>query len=705
MSVYRRGAIYWWCRRLKLGSPDPRSIILRISLKTSDKAEARSRALALDIELKMVALRYPRQTSQSDPQAWRKIYKDALEWKRDHIADIQSTPPFDDAYNLRYNDAHARIFKLLAQSGIAPVERDLFEAEMADPTMTPDVRKAVLELAECYGLSASTDESHARGPANFDPKVEPDLDRAPTKAAISPRRIRAHMQDVGIAETPQNFRKVLAIIAAGYVTAFEEANRLIVDAQSAGPGSRLPMALRSLLGDTSSLHVSEAPPERNPEPGPTQAPVAGQPPLPTGSHAYFAPDQAAPVGSRSHTETIAPVSGGGLIDLSVSELCDLAIAEKTGSLAWGDSARRNARLISNIFIAINGDLFMSQIEQRHLLAVRAHLDIMPAVWGKSAADKAGGFPAVFERGKTLAAIWKADAAAAKMNKTPKVGLTVTTFNRHILTLKQLFDIAIDQQNAEGVRTHIAPMITFRGFTRKDHRRQNALKPVPTRDELDLLLRSPLQMGCAAPEDRFTPGPVVIHDSGYWMPLILCVYGPRSNEFCQMPLSHVIDNASVPYFRISEWEAQSVKTPATNRDLPIAPMLIELGFLDYVQALRERGEWWLFPELNRTKEKPRKVFMDDFFAPLLEATFPNGTSMKIGDKDIDTQSIRKFLTSFLRRARPKIDLGDRQYFFGHQRKTTLEGIYEADPTVEELLPCVLRTQQLIAHLRPQPLSLR
>lgn len=157
MSVYRRGAIYWWCRRLKLGSPDPRSIMLRLSLKTSDRTEARSRAHALDMELKMVALRYPRQTSQPDPQAWQKIYKDALEWKRDHIADIQSIPPFDDAYNLRYNDAHARIFKLLAQPGIAPVERDLFEAEMADPTMTPDVRKAVLELAECYGLSASSD--------------------------------------------------------------------------------------------------------------------------------------------------------------------------------------------------------------------------------------------------------------------------------------------------------------------------------------------------------------------------------------------------------------------------------------------------------------------------------------------------------------------------------------------------------------------
>lgn len=631
MSVYRRGAIYWWCRRLKLGSPDPRSIMLRLSLKTSDRTEARSRAHALDMELKMVALRYPRQASLPDQQAWRKIYKDALEWKRDHIADIQSIPPFDDAYNLRYNDAHARIFKLLAQSGIAPVERDLFEAEMADPTMTPEVRKAVLELAECYGLTESDHDSR-RGQVNFDPKVEPDLDRAPTKAAISPRRIRTHMQDVGIAETPQNFRKVLAIIAAGYVEAFEEANRLIVDAQSAGPGSRLPMALRSLLGDMSVLHVREAQPERDPEPGNNQAPVAGQPPLQAGNDAYFAPDQEAPAGSRSHTVTMTAVSGGGLIDLSVSELCDLAIAEKTGSLAWGDSAQRNARLIANIFIAINGDLYMSQIEQRHLLAVRAHLDIMPAVWGKSAADKAGGFPAVFERGKTLAAIWKADPVAATMNNTPKAGLTVTTFNRHILTLKQLFDIATDQQNADGVRTHIAPMVSFRGLARKEHRRRNALKPVPTREELNLLLHSPLHLGCAGPDDRFTPGPIVIHDSGYWMPLILAVYGPRSNEFCQMPLSHAVDNASVPYFRIREWAAQSVKTPATNRDLPIAPILIQLGFLDYLQALREKGEWWLFPELNKTKEKPRKVFMDDFFAPLLEVTFPNGTSVKIGDKD-------------------------------------------------------------------------
>jgi len=140
-------------------------------------------------------------------------------------------------------------------------------------------------------------------------------------------------------------------------------------------------------------------------------------------------------------------------------------------------------------------------------------------------------------------------------------------------------------------------------------------------------------------------------------------------------------------------------------LSVASGVAYPGFNDYYQGLRDRGDLRLFPELTMPAEPPRKGFLEDVFRPLVQTVFPHGTLAKVGDKDIDTQSIRKFLTSFLRRARPRIDLGDRQYFFGHQRKTTLEGIYEADPTVEELLPCVLRTQQLIAHLQSHPLRLR
>jgi hypothetical protein len=104
-------------------------------------------------------------------------------------------------------------------------------------------------------------------------------------------------------------------------------------------------------------------------------------------------------------------------------------------------------------------------------------------------------------------------------------------------------------------------------------------------------------------------------------------------------------------------------------------------------------------------KPRKAFSDRIFVPLLDYHFPEGTSAQMGDKDIDTQSIRKIVATQLRKGEPKIDLGVRQYFFGHAKITTIEETYEDDPSFEELIVCVLKTQKLIDHINPFPLRLR
>ncbi len=119
----------------------------------------------------------------------------------------------------------------------------------------------------------------------------------------------------------------------------------------------------------------------------------------------------------------------------------------------------------------------------------------------------------------------------------------------------------------------------------------------------------------------------------------------------------------------------------------------------------RGEYWLFPEFNTTKAPARKRFREEIFVPLRRAHFPNGTSSILDGKDIDTQSLRKFAMTYLRKGKPNIQLGIRQAFFGHERPTTMEGTYEDDPTVDELLPCVERMQTLIDHLKPFPLQLR
>jgi hypothetical protein len=247
--------------------------------------------------------------------------------------------------------------------------------------------------------------------------------------------------------------------------------------------------------------------------------------------------------------------------------------------------------------------------------------------------------------------------------------------------------------------------SFARLHEKDDRRKNKLKPVPLPSELHTLISGPIFTGCESLSARFSAGSLIIHDGAYWMPLLLIVYGPRSNEFCQMPLANVKLDVPVPYFRIRKSNHQTTKTTHSDRDLPIAPKLLQLGFADYVRALRAQGELMLFPEFNTTNVPARKRFLELVFAPMREHHFPDGTSNAFPDKDIDTGSLRKFAATYLRQHTPEINLGVRQSYFGHSKKTTLEESYEDDHSLDELMPCVMRMQQLIAHLKPIKLNLR
>ncbi len=81
----------------------------------------------------------------------------------------------------------------------------------------------------------------------------------------------------------------------------------------------------------------------------------------------------------------------------------------------------------------------------------------------------------------------------------------------------------------------------------------------------------------------------------WMPLIGLYSGARLNEIGELTLSHIILDP-IPHFRIKHAKNQS-----SIRDIPIHPKLIELGFLDYVEALRKSGHTRLWPFL-RTQGK-------------------------------------------------------------------------------------------------------
>ncbi len=152
MSVYRRGAVYWWRRRVTLGRFDKSSIMLRISLKTSDKAEAKRRAAALEMELEMVAVTLPQRSQAPSPEKLCHAYKQALEFKRDQIISIQSRPPFDDEAHRLSNWASSKIFGQIARSGSEPFGKGAWGEFLDDPALSDNERAVLNELCSCHGL-------------------------------------------------------------------------------------------------------------------------------------------------------------------------------------------------------------------------------------------------------------------------------------------------------------------------------------------------------------------------------------------------------------------------------------------------------------------------------------------------------------------------------------------------------------------------
>ena len=107
---------------------------------------------------------------------------------------------------------------------------------------------------------------------------------------------------------------------------------------------------------------------------------------------------------------------------------------------------------------------------------------------------------------------------------------------------------------------------------------------------------------------------------YWLPHLGLFTGARVNELCQ--LNPQIDirqdpRSEVWYLDITddskghESISKSVKTGGSKRKLPIHPKLIELGFLDYVEAAKARGDTLLFqafpPSVGRASPKAREWF--------------------------------------------------------------------------------------------------
>lgn len=109
---------------------------------------------------------------------------------------------------------------------------------------------------------------------------------------------------------------------------------------------------------------------------------------------------------------------------------------------------------------------------------------------------------------------------------------------------------------------------------------------------------------------------------YYVPLIGFYNGFRLNEICQLHIEDIKKIKGIWCFDINEdinvngELAKSVKNEPSKRIVPMHPMLIELGFLDYYHSIVACKHIRVFPLLNRGRDGYGKV-ITNFFTKLKE----------------------------------------------------------------------------------------
>jgi len=87
---------------------------------------------------------------------------------------------------------------------------------------------------------------------------------------------------------------------------------------------------------------------------------------------------------------------------------------------------------------------------------------------------------------------------------------------------------------------------------------------------------------------------------YWIPLLCLFEVCRREEGGQLAVVDIQEENDIPFIRINADAklGQSLKNQGSRRRVPIHDSLVKLGFLEYVQTIKDAGHVRLFPELTK-----------------------------------------------------------------------------------------------------------
>lgn len=131
------------------------------------------------------------------------------------------------------------------------------------------------------------------------------------------------------------------------------------------------------------------------------------------------------------------------------------------------------------------------------------------------------------------------------------------------------------------------------------------------DELERLFGLPIWQRYAVPESKNAG-----LDAAYWIPLLGLFTGARVSEMAQLLTGDLEERAGAWFLRIAVTrEGQSLKAEASERTIPLPQKLIDLGLIEYRDAIKAAGQDWLFPGLTKESQNGAGGGVSKWFSAL------------------------------------------------------------------------------------------
>ncbi len=216
------------------------------------------------------------------------------------------------------------------------------------------------------------------------------------------------------------------------------------------------------------------------------------------------------------------------------------------------------------------------------------------------------------KGKTLR-----EAASVASQKSEVRLMKPRTKNNYYQDVVKIFGYATD---VEAISRNPAKI---RSLQLRFKRVKKTERPPFTVDEMTAIFKAPLFTGCVDDARGFNKtGPNFPRRGRFWVNLLAMFNALRCNEACQLEIGDINTVEGVPCILVTdepddeeedEGTQKFVKNETSKTTVPIHPILLKMGFLEFVQSRKLAGDGRrLFPELRKNPQGKYSDYFSKWF---------------------------------------------------------------------------------------------